>query len=307
MTDRAIIKAINGPVVTSSAAGFFVSETVRVGREGLLGEVIAVTESGATVQVYEPTGGLTLGEEIVGEGTPVSLTLGPGILDNIFDGIGRPLRALEEKEGKFIGRGCSVPSLDETVKRPYTITVKPGDELEGGAVFATVPETPSLIHKCMVPPGVKGTVESAVPDGEYTVADVLVTLKTGDGEKIELKAAQKWPIRKRRPVGKYLPPSEPLVTGQRVIDSLFPVAKTAPPSSSSPGFTVMVNGRFTVSSSDGTEHPRPMNLPSFFSRSRSGLPIPSKMLSRIPGPSVRETGTPSPTISSPSVSPPVGS
>ncbi len=225
MTDRAIIKAINGPVVTSSAAGFFVSETVRVGREGLLGEVIAVTESGATVQVYEPTGGLTLGEEIVGEGVPVSLTLGPGILDNIFDGIGRPLRDLEKKEGKFIGRGCSVPSLDETVKRPYTITVRPGDELEGGAVFATVPETPSLIHKCMVPPGVKGTVESAVPDGEYTVADVLVTLKTGDGEKIELKAAQKWPIRKRRPVVKYLPPSEPLVTGQRVIDSLFPVAK----------------------------------------------------------------------------------
>ncbi|MBR3424125.1 MAG: V-type ATP synthase subunit A [Clostridia bacterium] len=225
MTERAVIKAINGPVVTSSAAGFFVSETVRVGREGLLGEVIAVTESGATVQVYEPTGGLTLGEDIIGEGTPVSLTLGPGILDNIFDGIGRPLRALEEKEGKFIGRGCSVPSLDETVKRPFTITVKPGDELTGGAVFATVPETPSLIHKCMVPPGVAGTVESAVPDGEYTVADVLVTLRTENGEKVELKAAQKWPIRKRRPVGKYLPPSEPLVTGQRVIDSLFPVAK----------------------------------------------------------------------------------
>ena len=225
MTERAVIKAINGPVVTSSAAGFFVSETVRVGREGLLGEVIAVTESGATVQVYEPTGGLTLGEDIIGEGTPVSLTLGPGILDNIFDGIGRPLRALEEKEGKFIGRGCSVPSLDETVKRPFTITVKPGDELTGGAVFATVPETPSLIHKCMVPPGVAGKVESAVPDGEYTVADVLVTLRTENGEKVELKTAQKWPIRKRRPVGKYLPPSEPLVTGQRVIDSLFPVAK----------------------------------------------------------------------------------
>ncbi|MBQ6262165.1 MAG: V-type ATP synthase subunit A [Clostridia bacterium] len=225
MTERAVIKAINGPVVTSSAAPFFVSETVRVGREGLLGEVIAVTESGATVQVYEPTGGLTLGEEIIGEGTPVSLTLGPGILDNIFDGIGRPLRDLEKKEGKFIGRGCSVPSLDETAKRPFTITVKPGDGLKGGAVFATVPETPSLIHKCMVPPGITGTVESTVPDGEYTVADVLVTLRTESGEKIELKAAQKWPIRKRRPVGKYLSPSEPLVTGQRVIDSLFPVAK----------------------------------------------------------------------------------
>ena len=225
MTGKAKVKSINGPVVTSTEGGFFVSETVRVGKTGLLGEVIAVTSDRATIQVYEPTGGLTLGEEIVGEGIPVSLTLGPGILDNIFDGIGRPLRALEQTEGKFIGRGCSVPSLDVTVKRPYTVTVKAGDEINEGAVFATVPETPSLIHKCMVPPGVSGTVESAVPDGDYTVNDVLAVVRTADGEKRELTAAQRWPIRKRRPVGEYLPPSEPLVTGQRVIDSLFPVAK----------------------------------------------------------------------------------
>ncbi len=219
------IKGINGPVVTADSEGLFVSETVRVGKMRLLGEVIALSGDDATVQVYEETGGLTLGEEVVGEGEPMSITLGPGILDNIFDGVGRPLRDLEAAEGRFIGRGSSVPSLDENKKREYTVTAKVGDRLGEGDVFATVPETPSLLHKCMVPPGVSGVVTEAVPDGEYTVRDVLVKIKAADGSIRELTAAQRWPIRKRRPVRRYLPPTEPLVTGQRVIDSLFPVAK----------------------------------------------------------------------------------
>ena len=220
-----VIKAINGPVITADSEGLFVSETVRVGRVGLVGEVIALDGADATVQVYEDTTGLTLGEEVRGEGHPLSVTLGPGILDNIFDGIERPLRGLEKSEGAFLGRGCAVPPLDAEIRRPYTVTAKAGDELRGGDVFATVPETKSIVHKCMVPPGESGVVVSAAPDGEYTVNDTLITLRRPDGTEVPLTACQRWPIRKRRPVREYLPPSKPLVTGQRVIDSLFPVAK----------------------------------------------------------------------------------
>ena len=200
-------------------------ETVYVGNAGLIGEVIKVDSDFTTIQVYEETTGLKPGEPVVSTGSPMSVTLGPGILGNIFDGIERPLPEIEKKFGPFIGRGANFSSLDTEKKYSVTVKAKVGDRLSGGDIFAECPETDIITHKAMVSPYLSGEVTEVVPDGEYTVNDTIIKLKTDSGEIKELTLCQKWPIRNPRPIKKRLPAVKPLITGQRVIDSVFPIAK----------------------------------------------------------------------------------
>lgn len=201
------------------------SEMVYVGREKLVGEVIALDKDMTTIQVYEETTGLRPGEEVIATGNPVSVTLAPGILNNIFDGIERPLERIAESGGAFITRGVSVDSLDKEKKWAAHITVSVGDYLHGGDIFAEVPETHAITHKCMVPPDLEGTVIQMVEDGAYTIEEPLITLELSSGDQKQLPMAQRWPIRTARPTSHRFPASIPLVTGQRIIDTMFPIAK----------------------------------------------------------------------------------
>ena len=220
------IYGINGPVIyLKGRHDFKMSEMVYVGTEKLVGEVISLDKNLTTIQVYEETSGLKPGEIVEGTGSAVSVTLAPGILDNIFDGIERPLEQIAEKGGAFITRGVSVDSLDTVRQWDTHITVEEGDLVHGGMVIAEVPETRAIMHRCMVPPDVEGRVVSVVPDGKYTIQDVLVKVELVDGNIRELTMTQKWPIRVPRPVSKRFPASVPLVTGQRILDTMFPIAK----------------------------------------------------------------------------------
>ncbi len=220
------IHGINGSVITLSGhTDLAMMEMVLVGKDKLVGEVIGVNADKTTIQVYENTTGLRSGEQVIPTGGPLCATLGPGILDNIFDGIERPLKALEEKSGDFISRGATAPALDEDKQWDVTVTVKVGDTLQAGDIYATCPETPIITHKCMVPPGISGTVTAVQPNGAYRVNDTVVTLTDAAGEQHALSLCQKWPIRTPRPVNKRMYANTPLITGQRVIDTLFPIAK----------------------------------------------------------------------------------
>ena len=220
------IYGINGPVIyLKGKTDFKMSEMVHVGEEKLVGEVISLDKDRTTVQVYEETSGLHPGELVEGTGAAVSVTLAPGILNNIFDGIERPLERIADKGGAFITRGVSVDALDRQKLWETHITVAEGDMVQGGTIIAEVPETRAIVHKCMVPPGVEGTVISVVPDGEYTIDETLVTIELLSGEKRELSMTQHWPIRVPRPVSRRFPASVPLVTGQRILDTMFPIAK----------------------------------------------------------------------------------
>ena len=220
------IYGINGPVIyLKGNTGFCMSEMVYVGREKLVGEVIALDKDMTTIQVYEETTGLRPGEEVIATGSPVSVTLAPGILNNIFDGIERPLERIAESGGAFITRGVSVDSLDKEKKWAAHITVSVGDYLHGGDIFAEVPETHAITHKCMVPPDLEGTVIQIVEDGAYTIEEPLITLELSSGDQKQLPMAQRWPIRTARPTSHRFPASIPLVTGQRIIDTMFPIAK----------------------------------------------------------------------------------
>lgn len=220
------IYGINGPVIyLKGKNGFKMSEMVYVGKEKLVGEVISLDKDMTTIQVYEETSGLRPGEEVVASGDAVSVVLAPGILNNIFDGIERPLERIADKGGAFITRGVSVDSLDRTRLWDTHITVRPGDMIHGGSIIAEVPETRAIVHKCMAPPDVDGVVISVAEDGQHTIDDILVTVELTDGGQRELTMAQKWPIRVPRPVHKRYPASIPLVTGQRILDTMFPIAK----------------------------------------------------------------------------------
>ena len=220
------IHGINGPVVkVVGGRGLAMMDMVSVGEEGLIGEVVGVDAQAATVQVYEDTAGLMPGQPAVGLGAPMAITLGPGLLTNIFDGIARPLRVIEEKSGPFIARGLNVPSLDQEKKWDVTLHVKAGDELSPGMLYASCPETPLILHRCLVPAGTAGTVTRVVPDGAYNVTETLVEFTDAQGETHALRLAQEWPIRTARPMAQRLPIDRPLVTGQRIIDTLFPIGK----------------------------------------------------------------------------------
>lgn len=220
------IYGINGPVIyLNGNTGFGMSEMVYVGKDQLVGEVIALEKDRTTVQVYEETSGLRPGEVVTATGNAVSVTLAPGILNNIFDGIERPLEKISETGGAFITKGVSVDSLDREKRWNTHFTVREGNYVNGGDIFAEVPETRAIVHKCMIPPHLHGKVVAVKPDGAYTIEESLITLDTGTGETVEIQMAQRWPIRTPRPVNQRFSASVPLVTGQRIIDTMFPIAK----------------------------------------------------------------------------------
>ena len=226
MNRTGVIYGINGPVVyLKGDTGFKMSEMVLVGKEQLVGEVIALTKDTTTIQVFEETTGLKPGDTVIGSNDALSVTLGPGIIGNIFDGIERPLKDIKEQSGAFIARGVSVSSLDETKRYDVHMTIKENDTVFGGTIIAETRETKSIIHKSMVPPNLSGTVTKVVKDGSYTITDTLAELTLSDGSVYPLRLAQKWPIRRPRPTLTRYPSSMPLVTGQRIIDTLFPIAK----------------------------------------------------------------------------------
>lgn len=224
--NKDVIYSINGPVVTvKDTDTFSMLEMVYVGNMRLIGEVISIKKEFTTIQVYETTTGLKPGEPVYPTGQPISVTLGPGILRNIFDGIERPLEEIAKESGAFIPTGSHVDPLDKSKLWDVTLTVKVGDELKGGDVYATIPETDLILHKCMVSPFNKGKVIEVADNGQYKIDDVVMKLQDDEGKIIECTLTQKWPIKQSRPVSKRLPISMPLVTGQRVIDTLFPIAK----------------------------------------------------------------------------------
>ncbi|MFQ8694550.1 MAG: V-type ATP synthase subunit A [Alitiscatomonas sp.] len=226
MTAQGNIYGINGPIIyLKGDSGFQMNEMVYVGTGRLVGEVIGLTSERTTIEVYEETTGLKPGEPVTGTGAPVSATLAPGILTSIFDGIERPLNAIQKESGCYIDRGIHADSLDTKKKWHAHMTVKKGDRLYPGAVIAEVPETRAITHKVMVPPDMEGFVLSVAEDGDYTIEEPLVTIQKKDGSEAVLSMTQKWPIRVPRPVSRRYPASRPLITGQRIEDTLFPLAK----------------------------------------------------------------------------------
>lgn len=226
MENNNVIYGINGPVVTvKNTDSFEMMEMVHVGKQKLVGEIIGITDDITTIQVYEETTGLKPGDPVEGTGAPMNVLLGPGIIDNIFDGIERPLKAIEEEAGAFINRGSSVSALDDKKLWNVTMKVKVGDKLEGGQIYATLPETPIIEHRLMVPPELSGEVVKVNPNGDYKLFDTVVVIKDDEGVEHNLTLCQQWPIRTSRPVKERLASSVPLITGQRVIDTLFPIAK----------------------------------------------------------------------------------
>ncbi|MBF1090952.1 MAG: V-type ATP synthase subunit A [Solobacterium sp.] len=222
-----VIYSINGSVISViNTKSFSMREMVYVGEKELLGEVIRVDEDKTMIQVYESTTGLRPNEPVKGTGHLLNATLGPGILRNIYDGIQRPLDEIAKEQGAFISEGKSVPALDLEKKWNVTMLVKEGDTVKEGQIFATTPETSLIEHRSLIPVGLNGTVVKALPSGEYTVNDVLLVVKNDfDETKVEVKLMQQWAIRNPRPIIKREPISIPLITGQRVIDTMFPIAK----------------------------------------------------------------------------------
>lgn len=219
------IFGINGPVVkVKGSDSFEMQEMVYVGNEELIGEVIGITFDTTIVQVYEETTGLRRGEPVVGTGGPLAITLAPGILSDIFDGIERPLRDIKNLSGAFIGRGVKVTNLDEAKKWHVEFRVSEGDFVSGGDIIATTQETSLIEHRIMIPPNIRGKIEWLAKDGEYTITDIIAKV-SGESGSTDITMMQKWPIKQARPYTTRQPISKPLVTGQRVIDAMFPLAK----------------------------------------------------------------------------------
>ena len=226
MNKTGVIYGINGPVVyLKGNTEFKMAEMVYVGRERLVGEIIGLNKGRTTIQVYEETTGIKPGELVEGTGAPISVMLAPGILNNIYDGIERPLSEIAKDGGAYINRGTVVDSLDMEKLWKAHMTVKPGTRVSGGTIICEVQETTAILHKVMVPPDMEGTIVKVMPDGEYTIRDTIAVLQHDDGSEQELTMLQKWPIRVPRPTRKRYPASKPLITGQRILDTLFPIAK----------------------------------------------------------------------------------
>jgi V/A-type H+-transporting ATPase subunit A len=220
------IAGINGPVITiRGSKKYQMLEMIFVGHLKLIGEVINIEGQDVTAQVYESTTGLGIGEPVYATGEPMSLELGPGIVGGVFDGIQRPLTTINEKSGAFIGRGLDVVALDRDIKWQVELSVKVGDELKSGDIYALVQETELVMHKVMLGPNQSGKVIEVVDQGAYTIDQTIVKIMDRYEDIIELKLYQKWPVRQPRPFNARKPLSKPLVTGQRIIDSLFPIAK----------------------------------------------------------------------------------
>ena len=220
------IYSVNGPVVkVRDTKDFSMLEMVYVGNKRLIGEVIGITDEETTIQVYESTTGIMPGEPVYTTGAPMSATLGPGIISNIFDGIERPLRSIYDVSGAFISEGANVPVLDSERTYDVTVRVSVGDKLEGGDIYAVCPETSIIEHRCMLSPKLSGEVVWTAENGSYKINDEVVKIKNAKGEIIPLTLCQKWPIREPRPIRNRLPINRPLITGQRIIDTVLPIAK----------------------------------------------------------------------------------
>ena len=220
------IYSVNGPVVkVVGGKGLAMMDMVFAGDQQLIGEVVGVEGDMTTVQVYEDTAGLAPGQPVTTTGSPMALMLGPGLLGNIFDGIARPLKSLEAISGPFLGRGVNIPALDLSKKWDVEITVKEGDPVKPGTLYAQCQETAAILHRCLTPAGLTGTVTRVVPNGPYTVEDVLVEVTDARGKVTSLKLATRCTIRGARPIAQRLPIHRPLITGQRILDTLFPIGK----------------------------------------------------------------------------------
>ena len=220
------IVKVSGPlVVATGMTEANMADVVRVGEQRLIGEILTMTGDSASIQVYEETSGLGPGAEVVTTGAPLSVELGPGLIENIYDGIQRPLEVIMEKvQGNNLPRGVEVPALDREKKWEFTPTVEPGTQVIGGDVIGTVQETDSILHKIMIPPKMQGKIVS-IQGGSYTVTEMVAVLEQPDGSKTELSLMQKWPVRVGRPYKHKYPPTIPLQSGQRIVDTFFPVAK----------------------------------------------------------------------------------
>ncbi len=220
------IVKVSGPlVVATGMEEANMADVVRVGEQRLIGEILTMTGGSASIQVYEETSGLGPGAEVVTTGSPLSVELGPGLVENIYDGIQRPLEVIMEKvKSNNLPRGVEVPALDREKKWDFVATVEPGAQVVGGDVIGTVQETPSILHKIMIPPKMKGKIVS-IQSGSYTVTETVAVLEQENGEKVELPMMQKWPVRVGRPYKHKYPPVIPLQSGQRIVDTFFPVAK----------------------------------------------------------------------------------
>ena len=219
-----IIK-ISGPLVVAEnmkSANMF--DVVHVGQLGLIGEIIEMRGDKASIQVYEETAGLKTGDKVVSTGEPLSAELGPGIMEMIFDGIQRPLEVIKNKTGSNIARGIDVTSLDHEKKWNFKPSVKSGDKVQEGDIIGLVDETKLIVHKIMVPPGIEGTV-TEITGGKYTIIEPIAKIKDNNGNMHDIKMMQKWPVRKQRPFKTKLSPEVPMITGQRVIDTLFPIVR----------------------------------------------------------------------------------
>ncbi len=220
------IVKVSGPlVVATGMEEANMADVVRVGEQRLIGEILTMTGGSASIQVYEETSGLGPGADVVTTGAPLSVELGPGLIENIYDGIQRPLEVIMQKvKGNNLPRGVEVPALDREKKWDFTPTVKPGDKVVGGDVIGTVQETSSILHKVMIPPKMSGTIAS-IQSGSFTVTETVAVLEQDNGQKVELSMMQKWPVRVGRPYKHKYPPVIPLQSGQRIVDTFFPVAK----------------------------------------------------------------------------------
>jgi len=218
MGKEGVIYRVAGPVVTAVGISPRMYDVILVGKEQLMGEVIKIVGEKTIIQVYEDTSGVRPGEKVVDTEQPLVAELGPGLLSSVYDGIQRPLPVLMEKMGNFIERGVSAPGLDHNLKWPFTPVVKQGDKVTEGQIIGTVPER-AITHKVMVPPGISGTVDM-IKSGEFTVDEIVAVI---DGK--EVRMMQKWPVRRGRPFAKKTAPDEPLITGQRVCDTFFPLTK----------------------------------------------------------------------------------
>ena len=217
---------VSGPlVVATGLRDANMSDVVRVGPRRLIGEILTMKGDSASIQVYEETSGLGPGAEVVTTGAPMSVELGPGMIEGIYDGIQRPLEKIVEKVGACITRGVEVPAVDPEKKWEFTPAVQEGTEVVGGDVIGTVPETAVVLHKIMVPPKMSGTIVKVAAKGQYTIHETVAVLRTKEGKEVELTMVQKWPVRVGRPYAKKYPPKRPLSSGQRIIDTMFPIAK----------------------------------------------------------------------------------
>ncbi len=220
------IYSVNGPVVkVIGDHGLAMMDMVYVGEQKLAGEVVSVDSDMTTVQVYEDTAGLKPGQPVTTTGKPMSLRLGPGLLGNIFDGIGRPLRLLEEHSGPFLSKGLNLPTLDLEKLWPVVMDVREGDQVVPGTLYAHCRETETIVHRCLIPSGVSGTVTKVAADGDYNVDTIVLEVTDREGRVTGLKLSVDCPIRDSRPIKTRLPITRPLVTGQRIIDTLFPIGK----------------------------------------------------------------------------------